>query len=176
MDPAPEAPTNFEFGRFRILSRHREVLADGQPLQLGGRAFDVLLALIEANGAVVSKDDLMKRAWPDRIVEENNLHAQIKALRKAFSGQDVIRTIVGRGYQFKADIRVPGGNHSATPSSELASEALGSMGARTNLPAQTSDLIGRVDQIEELIGLVADHRFITLTGPGASARQDLPSN
>jgi predicted ATPase/DNA-binding winged helix-turn-helix (wHTH) protein len=173
MDPAPEAPTNFEFGRFRILSRHREVLADGQPLQLGGRAFDVLLALIEANGAVVSKDDLMKRAWPDRIVEENNLHAQIKALRKAFSGQDVIRTIVGRGYQFKADIRVPGGNHSATPSSELASEALGSMGARTNLPAQTSDLIGRVDQIEELIGLVADHRFITLTGPGGIGKTRL---
>ena len=79
MDPAPGAPTSFEFGRFRILPRDREVLADGRPVQLGGRAFDVLVALIEANGAVVSKDELMRRVWPDRIVEENNLHAQIKS-------------------------------------------------------------------------------------------------
>jgi DNA-binding winged helix-turn-helix (wHTH) protein len=65
----------------------------------GDGLFDVLVALIEANGAVVSKDALMTRVWPGRIVEDNNLHAQIKAFRKAFAGHDVIRTIVGRGYQ-----------------------------------------------------------------------------
>src|SRR5215471_2181218 len=101
MDPASEAPASFEFGRFRISPRHRELLIDGRPLRLGGRAFDVLMALIEANGAVVSKHELISRVWPGRIVEDNNLHAQIKALRKAFSGYDVIRTVVGRGYQFK---------------------------------------------------------------------------
>ena len=106
MDPVSEAPANFEFGGFRILPQRREVLADGRPLELGGRAFDVLVALIEANGAVVSKDELMTRVWPGRIVEENNLHAQIKALRKAFVGYDVIRTVVGRGYQFTGHIRV----------------------------------------------------------------------
>ena len=84
MDITSEAATSLEFGRFRILFRRREVLADGRPLQLGGRAFDVLVALIEANGAVVSKDELMSRVWPGRIVEDNNLHAQIKALRQAF--------------------------------------------------------------------------------------------
>jgi DNA-binding winged helix-turn-helix (wHTH) protein len=76
MDIRSEAPASLECGRFRILPRHREVLADGRPLQLGGRAFDVLVALIEANGAVVSKDELMSRVWPGRIVEDNNLHAQ----------------------------------------------------------------------------------------------------
>jgi DNA-binding winged helix-turn-helix (wHTH) protein len=89
MDPASEAPASFEFGRFRILPERREVLADDRPIELGGRAFDVLVALIEANGAVVSKADLMSRVWPGRIVEENNLHAQVKALRKAFSDHDL---------------------------------------------------------------------------------------
>jgi predicted ATPase/DNA-binding winged helix-turn-helix (wHTH) protein len=173
MDPTPEAPASVEFGRFRILPRQREVLAGNRPLQLGGRAFDVLLALIEANGAVVSKDDLMKRAWPDRIVEENNLHAQIKALRKVFSGHDVIRTIVGRGYQFKADVRLFGTTTSASPNLELAADALAPMGVRTNLPAQTSALIGRGDQIEELNGLVAANRFVTLTGPGGIGKTRL---
>jgi hypothetical protein len=60
-------------------------------MELGGRAFDVLVALIEANGAVVGKDELMNRVWPGRIVEDNNLHAQVKALRKAFSD----RTLFG---------------------------------------------------------------------------------
>jgi DNA-binding winged helix-turn-helix (wHTH) protein len=67
-----EASASLEFGRFRIVPRHREVLADGRPLQLGGRAFDVLVALIEANGAVVSKEELMSRVWPGRVVEDKS--------------------------------------------------------------------------------------------------------
>src|SRR6516164_4057874 len=105
MDPVSEAPASFEFGRFRILPQRREVLADGRPMQLGGRAFDVLVALVEANGALVTKDELMSLVWPGRIVEENNLHAQIKALRRAFSDHDLIRTVVGRGYQFTGEIQ-----------------------------------------------------------------------
>jgi len=95
-----EAPAGVEFGRFRILPRRREVLADGRPIELGGRAYDVLMALIEADGAVVGKDELMSRVWPGRIVEEGNLRAQIKALRTALGVPDLIRTVAGRGYQF----------------------------------------------------------------------------
>ena len=90
------APASFEFGRFRILPQRREVLVDGRPMELGGRAFDALMVLFEADGVVVSKDGLKSRVWPGRIVEDNNLHAQIKALRKAFSDHDLIRTVVGR--------------------------------------------------------------------------------
>ena len=67
VDPVSEAPASVEFGRFRILPHRREVLADGRPIELGGRAYDVLMTLIEANGAVVSKDELINRAWPGRI-------------------------------------------------------------------------------------------------------------
>jgi len=76
MAPAPDAPASVVFGRFRLLPHRRELLADSRPVRLGGRAFDVLLALIEARGAVVSKDALMARVWPERVVEENNLQAQ----------------------------------------------------------------------------------------------------
>src|SRR5258707_4242530 len=101
-----ETPAAIEFGRFRVLPRRREFLIEGRPVELGGRAFDVLMTLIEAHGAVVSKDALMKRVWPDRIVEENNLQAQISALRRAFAAdRDLIRTIAGRGYQFTGEIR-----------------------------------------------------------------------
>ncbi|MBV8319114.1 MAG: winged helix-turn-helix domain-containing protein, partial [Hyphomicrobiales bacterium] len=81
-----------------MLPHRRELLADGRPVKLGGRAFDVLIALIEARGAVVSKDALMARVWPDRIVEENNLQWQISALREVFSAdRSLIRTVPGRG-------------------------------------------------------------------------------
>src|SRR6516162_7773528 len=108
MDPASEAPTSFEFGRFRILPHRRELFADGRPIVLGGRAFDLLMALIEADGAVVGKDELLSRVWPGRIVAENNLYAQIKALRRAFADRDLIGTIVGRGYRFGYEVRVQG--------------------------------------------------------------------
>src|SRR5215472_11792157 len=137
MDPAPGAPTSFEFGRFRILPRDREVLADGRPIELGGRAFDVLVALIEANGAVVSKGELMRRVWPGRIVEENNLHAQIKALRKALSDHDLIRTVVGRGYQFTGEIRARLADQRERAEPGEGWEVPGPPRAPTNLPSPT---------------------------------------
>jgi DNA-binding winged helix-turn-helix (wHTH) protein len=106
MEPISEPLGSVTFGRFQVLPHRRELLADGQPIKLGGRGFDVLMALIEAPGAVVSKDALMARVWPNRIVEENNLEAQIVALRKAFgSERGLIRTVTGRGYQFTGEIR-----------------------------------------------------------------------
>src|ERR1700758_4182664 len=104
MDTASEAPAEIAFGRFLLLPHRRELLADGRPGKLGGRAFEVLMALIEAHGAV-SKNALMARVWPDRIVEENNLQWQISTLRAAFGAdRSLIRTVSGRGYQFTAEI------------------------------------------------------------------------
>jgi len=89
------------FGRFLVLLRRRELLADGVPVQVGGRAFDLLLVLLEADGALVGKDELMRRVWFGRTVEEINLRAQISGLRKALGeDRDLIRTEAGRGYRF----------------------------------------------------------------------------
>src|SRR5262249_30991223 len=112
MKSRSEPPASIEFGRFRILPHRREVLADGRRMELGGRAFDLMMALIEAGGAVVTKSELISRVWPGRIVEEDNLHAQIRALRKAFGDRNLIRTVAGRGYQFAGEVREysPGGD------------------------------------------------------------------
>ena len=72
MDPVSEAPAIAEFGRFKVVPHRRELLADGRPVRLGGRSFDVLIALIEAPGAVISKDELLRRVWQgstDRLSE-----------------------------------------------------------------------------------------------------------
>jgi DNA-binding winged helix-turn-helix (wHTH) protein len=103
MDPASETLASVAFGRFRVLPHRRELLADGRPIKLGGRAFDVLKALIEARGTVLGKDALMARVWPNRIVDEKNLHAQISALRAALGAdRELIHTVPGRGISSRA--------------------------------------------------------------------------
>jgi DNA-binding winged helix-turn-helix (wHTH) protein len=91
----------FEFGRSRVLLRQRQLLVDGVPVELGARAFDLLLALLEANGALVTKDELLGRVWPGIVVAEENLKTQVSALRKALGAdRELIRTDFGRGYRF----------------------------------------------------------------------------
>jgi DNA-binding winged helix-turn-helix (wHTH) protein len=70
MDGERDPSAVLESGRFRVVRHRRELLVNGQPIELGGRAFDTLLALIDAGGSVIGKDELMRRIWPDRIVEE----------------------------------------------------------------------------------------------------------
>ena len=101
---APE--TIIEFGRFRVLLRQRQLLADGEPTGLGTLAFDLLLILLEADRALVTKDTLLSRVWPGIVVSEENLKVQISALRKALGNdRDLIRTEFGRGYRFTAAVR-----------------------------------------------------------------------
>jgi DNA-binding winged helix-turn-helix (wHTH) protein len=94
------------FGRFRVLLRQRQLLADGVPVELGTRAFDLLLVLLEADGSLVSKEELLSRVWPGIVVSEENLKVQVSALRKALGAdRDVIRTEFGRGYRFTELLR-----------------------------------------------------------------------
>src|SRR6185436_20600921 len=89
----------YRFGRCQLNTATRQVLVDGAPAALGGRAFDVLLALVERPEQLVTKDELLQIAWPGVVVEENNLQVQIHALRKLL-GPQAIATIPGRGYRF----------------------------------------------------------------------------
>lgn len=86
-------------GGFEVRPAERRVLANGQPVALGARAFDLLLALIEQRERVVGKDELLARVWPGVVVEENNLTVQISSLRKVL-GNAAITTVAGRGYRF----------------------------------------------------------------------------
>jgi TolB-like protein/Flp pilus assembly protein TadD len=91
------------FGRFELLPLERQLLVDGNAAAVGARAFDLLLALTQRGGELVTKDQLIDQVWPDTVVEENNLQAQISALRKLL-GPELIATIPGRGYRFTAPI------------------------------------------------------------------------
>ena len=95
-----------EFGRFRVLLRRRQLLADGVPVELGTRAFDLLLVLLEADGSLVTKEELMTRVWPGIIVSEENIKLQVSVLRKALGAdRDFIHTEFRRGYRFTGVLR-----------------------------------------------------------------------
>jgi DNA-binding winged helix-turn-helix (wHTH) protein len=100
------ADATLAFGRFRVLLRQRQLVVDGVPIELGTRAFDLLLVLLEADGSLVTKDELLSRVWPGIVVAEENLKVQISALRKALGeDRDFIRTEFGRGYRFTEAVR-----------------------------------------------------------------------
>jgi DNA-binding winged helix-turn-helix (wHTH) protein len=98
-----EISEGISFGRFRLDLGQRELLRDGQPVRMHRRALGILCAIAEAQGKIVSKDELMARLWPGRIVEEGNLHVHVSALRKALDehgeGHSLIVTVPGRGYR-----------------------------------------------------------------------------
>jgi predicted ATPase/DNA-binding winged helix-turn-helix (wHTH) protein len=172
MDPAFNTSAGLAFGRFLLWPQRRELHADNQPVKLGGRAFDVLMALIEARGAVLSTDALLARVWGGRIVEENALRSQVSELRASLGAdRNLIRTISGRGYQFTGEIRAvpaaaiePAVEHSAEPAVRPAA---------TNVPKPASELIGRDDDLREILSLTGAHQLVTLTGAGGIGKTRL---
>jgi DNA-binding winged helix-turn-helix (wHTH) protein len=84
-------------------TRQRRLLAAGVPAVVDPRAFDVLIALVERAGHLVTKEELFSLVWPRLVVEENNLQVQISALRKIL-GPAAIATVSGQGYRFTLEV------------------------------------------------------------------------
>ena len=140
--PATDAP--LRFGSFELQRHERRLLVDGRVATLGARAFDVLVALAERPGRLVGKTTLMDLVWPGLVVQENNLAAQVSALRKLL-GDGVIATIPGRGYRFVARLAAqPAGDGAPAPVS-AAAPAVPAL--RTNLPVELPALLGRADEL-----------------------------
>jgi len=147
------------FGHFELHVHERRLLVDGEPAALGARAFDLLLALAERPGQLVGKQALMDRVWPGLVVQENNLAAQISALRKVLGG-DIIATIPGRGYRFTARI------HATAAAPATAPPAAHHPALRTNLPAELPALLGRDDDLAALGALIDRYRLVSIVGAG----------
>jgi len=93
------------FAGFCVLPRARKLLVDGQPIELGSRAFDLLMVLMLAPGFLITKKEIMSRVWPDTVVDESNLKVQMSALRRVLNvDRDVIKTVHGRGYVFTSEV------------------------------------------------------------------------
>ena len=153
------------FGAVEFRPAQRLLFVDGRPVQLGARAIDVLMVLVEHRGRIVTKQELLDRAWPGLVVEENNLQVQISALRKLL-GPHAIATVPGRGYQFTA---MPTRPLAPVPRpSELAEPD-----SRGNLPASAPRLIGRDRDIANLAQQVRAHRVVTVVGAGGIGKTQL---
>ncbi len=153
--------TAYRFGSFELQPDERRLLADGQPLALGPRAFDVLLALVERAGQLVSKNQLLDLVWPGLVVEENNLQVQISSIRKILGPATVV-TIPGRGYRFGLEVRAVAAEPPPTPGS-----------SSHNLPAQVTPLVGRACESGKVKALLSQCRLVTLIGIGGIGKTRL---
>lgn len=172
LEVSDEARVVMRFGRAEVHPLRRELSVDGTPVRIGDRAFDLLLALIERRGELVTKDELLARVWPGLVVEDINLSVQVSALRKALGAErDNLKTISGRGYRFVAEVAIvaPG----ATGATAVLSGPVSAAADRTNLPALNSELIGREADVQEVIALMSDRRLVTLSGPGGIGKTRL---
>jgi TolB-like protein/DNA-binding winged helix-turn-helix (wHTH) protein/Flp pilus assembly protein TadD len=166
-----EALGAVEFGRFRLLPHRRELRADGVAVELGSRAFDVLMVLTEARGALVTKDAILSLVWPDTVVEENNLAVQISTLRKALGeDRDFIRTVSGRGYRFVAEIRTSVAASDAETRVDRGAAATTTQSTpSSNLPTTVSSLIGHEPEHEETSDLLPG--VVEITDASSSSRR-----
>ncbi|MGH2959683.1 MAG: ATP-binding protein, partial [Solirubrobacterales bacterium] len=171
--PTPAAHSELRFGRFRLQPAQRLLLEDDVPVKLGGRAFDVLWALVERRDRAVPKNELMQLAWPKLVVEENNLQVQVVTLRKLL-GPGAITTIPGRGYQFTVPLEGPAALEPAKAPTEPASPTTVSpTNLPTNLPTELQPLYGRDDDLAHLSALIAEHPLVTVVGPGGIGKTRL---
>lgn len=144
---------SIRFDRFELQPRARRLLRAGEPVRLGARAFDLLALLVAERERTLSRDELLERVWPGVVVEPNNLDVQVWALRRAI-GTEAIVTIPGRGYRFTLPVLAP-----PLPASTARPAPPPSV-------APLARLIGRDADLAELAAVLADRRFITVTGAG----------
>lgn len=122
-----EAPV-YEFGDFRLDVRERRLLRDGHAIPLATKVFETLRILLERSGRLITKDELMRRLWPDTVVEENNLNHNISVLRRALgeqaTGESFIETVPRVGYRFAAAVTQPAPATSGQPPTLSTAETL----------------------------------------------------
>jgi predicted ATPase len=152
------------FGPFRLFPAERRLKKGDETLVVGGRALDILMALVERAGEVVTRKELISRVWPDVTVEEANLRVQITSLRKALGdGRGDARSVVnvpGRGYCFVAPVTRLAAQSSRPPAETTV------RGPLANLPAQLTRMVGRNDIVRTLSAQLMMCRFVSVVGPG----------
>jgi predicted ATPase/DNA-binding winged helix-turn-helix (wHTH) protein len=163
-------PQSFAFSPWQLLPARRLLLREGVSVRLGGRAFDMLVALVERRDRTVAKQELMDLVWPRLVVEENNLQVQVLALRKLL-GHAAIATVPGRGYRFTLPVIVDG-EPASTPVAAAAERSTASA-TPTNLPNNLPTLYGRDADLRALLSSMDRHALVTVAGPGGIGKTRL---
>ena len=165
MDDAEE----YVFGPFRLVLRRLELFRDDVAVPLGSRNVELLGALIEANGALVSKQALLARVWPQEVHGDSTIWVAVATVRKALGaapgGEHYIVSVPNRGYRFTAPVtRVASGT--AAPAPPVESLQPPSEAPPGNLAPVFFPLIGRDGEIGRCLTLMEQSRLLTITGPG----------
>src|SRR3954468_21932023 len=160
---AAQTDDGLSSGPFRLIASERLLARGGVPVELGARAFDILMVLISKPNEVVDKKDLMSRVWPDVTVEEGSLRFHMASLRKALGdgkdGARYIATLAGRGYCFVAPVSQPNGGRDGA---RIAASNF----PHANLPTRLSRMVGRDADVLNLSAELTASRFVTVVGAG----------
>ncbi|SHG77194.1 ATP-binding protein [Bradyrhizobium erythrophlei] len=160
----PEPKDVLSFGPFSLFAAERLLKKGDEPIPLGGRALDILIALAERPGEVVTRKDLISTVWPDVTVEEANLRFQMAALRRALGdgrdGARYISNISGRGYCFVAPVTRSSARQTAPVTGITTTERV------QKLPPRLARMVGRDDTVRALTQQLQEWRFVSIVGPG----------
>ena len=150
------------FGPYRLAPTQQLLLESEKPVRIGSRALEILIALVERPGELVSKQALMDRVWPNTFVEEGSLRVHVAALRRALrdgqAGNRYITNIPGRGYCFVAPLTLS--------EEETAIRLSKTVERPIDLPLPLARVVGRSDIVDVLVERLQRQRFITVVGPG----------
>jgi len=162
------------FGEFECDPIAYELRRRGRRKALARQPMEVLLLLLERRGALVSRDDIAKRLWPDSVFVDVDagIHSAILRVRRVLGDTSrspkFVETVPGKGYRFIADVwRVPG----ATPGPGTAPRTAASH--RRSMPAELTSFVGRARELQELRAHLAAARLVTLVGTGGVGKTRL---
>jgi predicted ATPase/DNA-binding winged helix-turn-helix (wHTH) protein len=155
----------FVFGPFVLCRRERQLTREGVAVRIGSRALDILLALVDRAGQIVSHRDLMERVWPNTTVDESSLRVHIVNLRKALGETGnrgkYVSNIPGRGYSFIGTILA---SASVLPADNV--DKLSALSTRPHLPHCLKRMVGRDAAVEAVKAQIQGKRFVSIVAPG----------
>ncbi|HSZ51347.1 MAG TPA: winged helix-turn-helix domain-containing protein [Caulobacteraceae bacterium] len=153
----PFADEVISIGAFRLLTSRRQLKKGDETVRLGSRALEVLVALAERPGEVVSQRDLIAKVWPNVFVEDTSLRVQIAALRKALDcdGARYVGTVAGRGYSLIAPV-----------SRSTAEREPAPVAPAYPLLPPPAHLAGRDEDVRAICRKLLSQRFVTTVGAG----------
>ncbi|MEX2695608.1 winged helix-turn-helix domain-containing protein [Rhizobium mongolense] len=172
----------FKFGPFSLNPVSRKLMRDGRELPIGSRAFDMLVALVNKQGEILSRRELMACAWSGLSVEDSNIRVQMAHLRRKLgcgvNGDRYIASIAGRGYSFVMPVKTQqdvssAHSHSISDEAVFDDPVIIQREIKIPIASRSDKFLGRASNLEELERAVQERRLITVVGPGGVGKTTL---